>query len=339
MQDAWERQTMPVRMRNEKQGSRPTPGERGFALVVVIAMTTLLAVVAFVFTASVRSTIRSVHADVAAAEAESLAGAGITLALLDLTAARRDDARRRFPIDGSARTCRLPEGDLLSVRVRDEAGRIDLNVGKDELLRALFIGLGLSAPEADARVDAIGDYKDSDDGKRLNGAELDDYLDAGRPAGPKNAPFASVDELSRVIGFDSNLVGKILPHVTIHSGQEGIDPDAASPELVALLAAGSKEDGAGLDPLDFGGNSTLPPQFVTASVKRTFGIEADVRTARGARFVREAIVGLFERRLNRQDSTAGLSLDERPGPTYRLWRWKRGEIGAREPATAEPPPC
>ena len=330
---------MPVRMQIEKQGFRPTPGERGFALVVVIAITTLLAVVAFVFTASVRSTIRSAHADLAAAEAESLAEAGITLALLDLTASRRDDGHRRFPIDGSARTCRLPEGDLVSVRVRDEAGRIDLNVGRDELLRALFIGLGLSAPEAEAKVDAIGDYKDSDDGKRLSGAELNDYLDAGRPAGPKNAPFASVDELSRVIGFDSNLVAKILPHVTIHSGQEGIDPDAASTELLSLLAAGAKDEGAGLDTLDLSGNSSLPPQFTTASVKRTFGIEADVRTTRGARFIREAIVGLFEKRQNRQEPPIGLSFDERPGPSYRLWRWKRGEIGTNEPAAAEPPPC
>ncbi len=70
--------------------ARSTPrGEEGFALVTVIAITTLLAVVAFIFTSSVRSFIRSAESDLATAEAEALADAGVNLALLTLIAPAR----------------------------------------------------------------------------------------------------------------------------------------------------------------------------------------------------------------------------------------------------------
>ena len=70
-------------MRNTRSTLR---GDEGFALVSVIAITTLLAVVAFIFTASVRSFIRSAESDLATAEAEALGDAGVNLVLLTLIA-------------------------------------------------------------------------------------------------------------------------------------------------------------------------------------------------------------------------------------------------------------
>lgn len=321
-------------------GALPPRGERGFALVAVIWIATLLAVVAFIFTTSVRSYISSAEADLATAGAEALAEAGVNLAVLDLVTSAGIDGRRRFPVDGSSVVCRLGDGDLLTLSVRDEAGKADLNVASDGLLRALFMGLGLSRPDADARVDAIGDFKDSDSDKRLNGAETDEYAAAGMIAGPKNAAFDAVEELAGIPGFDGELVRKLRPFLTVHSGQDGIDPGSVSAELAAALRRGY-EDGQDALPSLLDGSSPLPPPFVSASTQRVFGIQSEVRTARGARFVREAVVSLVEGVSSARTAPGGRSNASAKELPYRIWRWRRGESFAVEPpaGTIEAPPC
>ena len=236
--------------------------------------------------------------------------------------------------------CTLGDGELLAMRLQDEAGKIDLNVAKDELLRALFVGLGLSAEDASARVDAIADFKDGDSDKRLNGAERDEYAAAGLTAGPKNAPFEAVEELAGVIGFDAETVRKLRPFVTVHSEQDGVAPSAVSPELAELLVRGAS-DGLESSATFSDGSRALPSQFTTASAKRAYGISAQVETRRGARFVREAVVRLLDPTAGlrpRAASQEGASVAALP---YRIWRWRRGETfyGAAASAAAGAPPC
>ncbi len=306
--------------------------DRGFALIAAISMAMLLAVVASIFTASVRSYIAEHSATFATAEAEAFAEAGVNLAVLDLVQAVSQGTRRRFPLDGTPTACRLPDLGVLAIRVRDEAGKVDLNIATEALLRALLTGAGLSATDVTAKIEAIADYKDSDSDRRLNGAETDEYRLAGRPGGPKDAPFDAVDELSRVFGFDSDLVNILRPFVTIHSGQDGIDPSVASPELASLLARGAGDSDfdapglfPGLLPGLFNGSSAVPAQFVTASIKRSYGIEVEARTARGASFVREAIVSLVDSSLRAPVLSDASSLSVAPKAAYRIWRWRRGD--------------
>ena len=313
--------------------------DHGFALIAVIWIASLLAVVASVFTTSVRSTVRDVHASVAMEEAAALAETGINLVLLDAIKARASDAARRFPADGTTLVCRTGDSDLLAIRLRDEAGKVDLNVAKAELLHALFTGIGLKPSDADSVRDALADYKDSDDDQRLNGAEAETYRQSGRPSGPKNAALDAVDELGQVYGMTSPLAARVRPFVTIHSGQDGVDPKAAAPELVALLARGSEGDG-GFAAVRLSDRAALPPAFVTASAKRTFTIEAEAMTSRGARYVREAIVNFTDRA--RQAEGADAAGRRAPPLPVTILSWRRATSFADVPSDRDPaevPPC
>ena len=88
--------------------------------------------------------------------------------------------------------------------------------------------------EVDALLDTIEDWRDSDDLRRLNGAEEDEYLADGRIIGPKNAPFESVEELQQVLGITPTLYESIYDFITI-SGQKGINPETASLEVLNAI--------------------------------------------------------------------------------------------------------
>lgn len=239
------------------------------------------------FTLAARSHVQEASAEAASADAASLADAGVHVALGDLVNAQWARTwRRRFPPDGTAQTCSL-DGGRLVVTVSDEAGRIDLNGATPEILTALFTGLGRSRDDARGLAAKLVDWRDADSRKSPDGAEGDDYRDAGRP-GPKNALFVAPEELAQVLGFDAALLAQLRPFVTVHTGIVGIDPTKASPELVAVLAgtvaAGGGAVMAGLQ------RSRLPPSFVEPSSQRLFRIRAQALTGRGAAFAREVVV-------------------------------------------------
>lgn len=307
----------------------------GFVLVAVIWIATLLAVIAFIFTAAVRSTLRSATIELAIADAEASADAGVNLAIFDMVAPRDFGAEPRFAINGPVHSCRAPSGGIVAVRIRDEAGRIDLNVANDGLLEALLIGLGLPAEVARERVAAIADFKDDDDDKRDGGTEREAYAAAGLAFGPKNAPFETVDELARVIGFNSELVRTLRPYLTVNSQQDGVDPAAAAPELGEILSRGSRESALeNFSSLE--ASSAIPPQFTVQSARRNYSIWAEARSPRGAVFVREAMVSLIDRTTTRRSRPGLGETVERRDMPYRLWQWRRGESLPAAQAAADP---
>jgi general secretion pathway protein K len=76
---------------------------------------------------------------------------------------------------------------------------LDINTTSRSSLRALLKVAGMDADSSDSLVDAIMDWRDADDLVRPLGAERDWYQSRGR-AGPRNAPFGSVAEIHRVRG-------------------------------------------------------------------------------------------------------------------------------------------
>ena len=197
-------------------------------------------------------------------------------------------------------------GGQVWVSIQDEAGKIDLNAAPDELLRGLFLSaewagpdgeiVGLGEREADALVDAIRDFADKDDLRRLNGAEDRDYADAGRPWDAKDAPFEAVEELQQVLGMTPPLYRAVAPALTVHSGSKGIDTTSA-PLAVLLALPGS--DAAAADahlaaraeaPEGAGPAFLGAEGFAARSRERAYTIHAEARAQSGAVFVREAIV-------------------------------------------------
>lgn len=88
------------------------------------------------------------------------------------------------------------------VRLVAAGKRIDVNSADGEMLGALLDRLGVAEPRRDSMVDALLDWRDADDLPRARGAERDWYAAHGRFL-PRNGPFASVREVSRVRRFEA----------------------------------------------------------------------------------------------------------------------------------------
>lgn len=206
--------------------------QHGIALVIVLWIITLLAIMAGSFAYSMRTeTTLAVHA-VEQARARALAEAGIAFAALNLLIT--PDPEDPWPIEGSVREWTFGQG-VAQISVIDAAGKIDLNNGKRELLVGLLESAGVAADEAVALVDKIEDFRDADDATRLNGAEDDDYEAAGLLAGAKDAPFERVDELMQVLGMTPALYQQIAAALTVFSRQPGVNPEAASAQVLYAI--------------------------------------------------------------------------------------------------------
>ena len=269
----------------------------GFILLVVIWIMALLALFATGLASSTQTFIQTNRNDVELRRAESLASAGVNIALLDLINRPPGDGNSRLEVGSAGHSCVLPEGEVLHIQIADEAGKVDLNTASDHLLLALLMGLNVDRETALRLVAAIADYRDADDDQRLDGAERSAYLAAGRAAGPKNAPFDAVAEIGNVLGISDQLARRLLPHLTVHSGQDGIDPGYASSDLLDVLsrAVGTLATPAGStnDVFTVEGRQ-IPSQFVTATVARALMIRSGVTTSTGFNFTWNVVVGRQE---------------------------------------------
>ena len=294
---------------------RMTAGpSRGVALVAVLWALTFLSLAAASFTVTIRSESHVARNLEENARARALADAGIAIGIMAMMD-RSPDAR--WPADGSPHVFRFAGGEV-SVSVRDEAGKIDLNRAPDDLLKGLLVVLGLAPEDAAPLVDAIIDYRDPDGLTRLNGAEDPDYARAGLPYGAKDRRFEAVEELQRVLGMYPALYARMRPFVTVYSGQSGIDPRVARHEVWMSLPGADKESiqgqlaaaeddeeggalGGGLAALSqsaagipAAGAATQPGlagvgrRFIARTRHREYTFRGEAQTASGGVFVREA---------------------------------------------------
>ncbi|MHC4408607.1 MAG: type II secretion system minor pseudopilin, partial [Planctomycetota bacterium] len=115
------------------------------------------------------------------------------------------------------------------------AGFVDLNAAKPELLDATLKACDVDETARRDLVDAILDWRDSDDLAHLHGVEDDDYIAAGVAWTSRDAPFESVDELKYLPGMSQALYDRLAPYVTVFSGRGGLNLEYAPPALVAAL--------------------------------------------------------------------------------------------------------
>ena len=207
----------------------------GVALVLVLWVITLLSVIAGNFAFSMRSEAQIARNLISAAQARALADAGVQKAWLELLKPPTD--LQRWQANGVAHEFRMGDA-ILRVTIQDEAGKIDLNMAPDALLKGLFKSVGLSDDANAALVDAVVDWRDADKLKRLHGAEEDDYRAAGKSYVPSNRPFETVDELQRVLGMSPDLYRKLAPALTVYSRLAGVTT-AVAPRAVLLAIPGA----------------------------------------------------------------------------------------------------
>ncbi|HWP00144.1 MAG TPA: type II secretion system protein GspK [Methylococcus sp.] len=233
----------------ERSGERR---ERGLALVLVLWVLVLMTIMAGSFSLTLRRESELASGVRGNARARALAEGGVHYAMLML--AERDSARR-WKSDGTPYTVELGQARLF-IRIEDESGKLDLNAASEAALRELFLQV-LGDPELAQRLaDAILDWRDADDLRRLHGAERVEYQAAGRP-GPGNREFLVPDELLGVFGMTPAIYGRIEPLITIYTHADGVNLSKAGPAMLRILFRG--DEGAVADFLARRDTVTGPP--------------------------------------------------------------------------------
>lgn len=234
---------------------RPAPlrADKGVALVLVLwaiaLMTVLLGSFALIAqTENLQS--RHVYDDVAA---RYDAQAGVERAVYEM---RNVDPAQRWVADGRPYAFDF-NGAHVVVEVTDESGKIDLNLADTTLLTSLFVSVGVDLGRAQALADSIDDWRDADDLPHQQGAEVNEYRQAGLAYAPRNAPFQTVGEVQQVLGMDYDLFSRIEPAVTIYSST-GMPNPAFAPREVLLAMPNMTNDWA--DQIIALRQATLPGQ-------------------------------------------------------------------------------
>jgi len=224
--------------------------ERGFVIVAVLWILVALSALATIFSIYLSKSARVLGANDIGIQVEALSSASLELAAYKLLSA---DEKER-PAQGSLRF-RMDDADVF-VTFTSEAARLDLNKAPKEMLANLFEVLGAeqkAAGDIAARIDgwrtqpktntadtntANTNAANTNANTGANTNAVDEaalYLAAGLVYGPRQAPFAHVNELSLVLGISPAMVERALPYLTVYSKSADIDVLLAAPEVVAAL--------------------------------------------------------------------------------------------------------
>ena len=230
-------------MARPKIRSRRRPDcERGMALVGVLAVVSLLTVLAVGALGATRHYGQLAHRSFEVAQASELADSAIRLAIVELAAPPVQTVASSPP---STLTVRV-FGQPLAVQIEREAQRVDLNAADEAVLTAAFTGKGMEETEARVLAGRIVDWRDTDDEANRHGAERMEYRRAGRNSGPRNDAFESISELRRVLGAET-LTDEVLDAFTVYSHareaqvQGFPESTAIAGEVARLLACATVE--------------------------------------------------------------------------------------------------
>ncbi len=177
--------------------SRPHSSRSGSALVAVLWLVAILSLAAI-------SAIRVVSFDVEIATSQIHGFRARQLAEMGIAIGSNPAVQKKY--DPLLHQYSEETGEGFEVRLISEGGKFNINMllmGSEELLlKGIFIDWGMTIDEAQALVDSLIDWIDTNDEVQLNGAEEDWYLEQGRLNQPFNRPFYNVEEMRLVRGMD-----------------------------------------------------------------------------------------------------------------------------------------
>ncbi|HTC26232.1 type II secretion system protein GspK [Dyella sp.] len=197
--------------------------QRGVALLLVMWACTLLAILlggyaALAHTEGLQSTYQFQQT-----RAHYAAEAGLMRAIYALQAPNIPD---RWIADGRMYPFAF-EDSKVGVSIIAEGGKVDINAATPDILTNLFIAAGVDQNHAGAIAQSIVDWRSFAVSPQQAAQRKAAYTAAGRDYGPRNGPFASLDELQMVLGMSPALYEAISPYVTIWSGRTSPDPNTA----------------------------------------------------------------------------------------------------------------
>lgn len=215
--------------------NRPRSAQResGMVLVAVLWITAALVLLVSGLSGAARGDVRGVSDFRAQVAAEALADGAILLAA-------RDVAQQQVPGNTPLAGKYSLDGQVIELLASPASGWINLNRARAPLLTAMLVHLaGLASEDATALAAAIVDWRDIDQTPMPAGAEDDDYVRAGSAYRTRSGRFAAPEDLLQVLGMSYEVFDKIRDSVSVlGSDTGGVNPLAAPPEVLAVLAAG-----------------------------------------------------------------------------------------------------
>lgn len=209
-----------------------TPSRAGFSLLIVIGALTAGALLASWAARASLTDARAASAIASQARLSAAADGALAWAVFQL-----NDTEAGDPVIADGRAYPVTIGSAqVSVRLLDEAGRIDLNQASGALLQAAFEGAGADRALAETLSAQAQDWRDGDDDRRALGAERFDYRNAPTTAFIANRAFIAVEELRALPAMSDALFEAVRPLVTV-SGAAEPEPAQASPRVRAAIDA------------------------------------------------------------------------------------------------------
>ncbi|PLX82634.1 MAG: hypothetical protein C0616_01950 [Desulfuromonas sp.] len=225
--------------------------EQGMVLLLVLVVTTLLAVLLSELAFSTLVDLRLTETFRDSTRAYHLAKGGVTVGRMALQMDRNSyDAAHHSAEYWAVGVQNMPVADgFVSIEAVDLDGRLNLNRAVDELgnvnvvvrdrLLRLAESVGITNPEQ--MVAGLVDWIDGDDDEQLAGAEERYYQTLPKPYHCKNAPLDTLDELLLVRGVEVEDLKRLKPHVTIF-GDGKLNVNSASGEVLQAWDAEVRED-------------------------------------------------------------------------------------------------
>ena len=261
-----------------------TANNSGFALIAVIWSLGLVSLLGAAVIVGARYRIKVASNQAATVTAAVAAESAVNLAIaLSLTNTPQQSVK--FPLH-----CEMPNGEQSSIRIEEETGKVDLNAADGEVLSHLFTAL-TSDQSAGMRIaTTILQFRDQVPAEMKTASNQSN----GKSGADDRSRFTTIMQLDQIEGISPVVFKAALRFVTVSSGRQDPDADAASPALRKIL---------GLDQA-----KPMPPRAPPASGAVT--ILADVSGTDGSRFIREALV----------------SFAPEDGRLFHIIEWRHGDI-------------
>jgi general secretion pathway protein K len=267
--------------------------QRGYALVLVIAVLSVLALLAAGIAAETRSTALGARSRMEIVQARTIADSGVTIAIMRLLD-RGEESRWRA--DGTMHEERYGGGNI-RITIEDEAGKIDLNHAPKELVAGL-LGEFAPADQASTLTDAILARRAAfavttpqRPGRFFTAAVANFQTLAG-------LAFSDISELRIVPGMSAALYDQLQPYVTVYAQSPMLNrqtasrvallaiPNITASEVDALVAARGLAEGA--SPAEL---STVA-RYTSIGDLQAATIVAAAHLPGGISFTREAVVAI-----------------------------------------------
>lgn len=216
----------------------PAARQTGIALLAVLWVISGLSVVVATVLAQTRTDVELTRTHIDLAKARAMAEAGVYQGVYELLRTR-DTVR--FGLPETMPRIERPD-TVVSIRIDNEAGKVDVNTADETLLRNLLERAGAPAAAAGRLA------------RRSTGTGDESAFATTVPA------FASIEAFAAKLNLPRRVWDTVAPWITVHNGRPGINPWVADEAVLSLVPGYSTS--LLENPADIGAPDRLQSRFM-----------------------------------------------------------------------------